>query len=72
MYINCPVIQEFQRIIRESEILKEDDFPWPAPDRVGRQELEVVLGNEHISFCTTKIGSLSDVQASKHPEGLRV
>ena len=23
---------------------------WPAPDRVGRQELEVVIGNEHISF----------------------
>jgi protein mago nashi len=39
---------------------------------VGRQELEVVLGDEHISFSTTKIGSLLDVQDSKDPEGLRL
>lgn len=29
---------------------REDDKNWPEPDRVGRQELEVVMGNEHISF----------------------
>ena len=33
---------------------------------------EVVLGNEHISFTTAKIGSLLDVQESKDPEGLRI
>ncbi|KAF7121145.1 hypothetical protein RHSIM_Rhsim13G0168700 [Rhododendron simsii] len=45
---------------------------WPEPDRVGRQELEIVMGNEHISFTTSKIGSLVDVQSSKDPEGLRI
>ena len=54
------------------QITKENDNEWPAPDRVGRQELEVVLGNEHISFCTTKLGSLMQVQQSKDPDGLRV
>ena len=39
-----------KRIIRESEITKEDDHNWPAPDRVGRQELEIKLDNDHISF----------------------
>jgi len=39
---------------------------------VGRQELEIVLGDEHISFTTAKIGSLLDVQESKDPEGLRI
>ena len=29
---------------------REDDKEWPEPDRVGRQELEVVLDNDHISF----------------------
>ena len=29
---------------------REDDRLWPVPDRDGRQELEIVLGNEHISF----------------------
>lgn len=54
------------------QIVKEDDNEWPAPDRVGRQELEVVLGDQHISFCTTKLGSLMQVQQSKDPDGLRV
>lgn len=43
-------------------MLKEDDSNWPAPDRVGRQELEVVLGNDHVSFATTKLGSLLQVR----------
>lgn len=30
------------------------------------------MGNEHISFTTSKIGSLMDVQTSKDPEGLRI
>jgi hypothetical protein len=54
------------------QILKEDDNQWPEPDRVGRQELEIVMGNEHISFTTSKIGSLVDVQSSNDPEGLRI
>ena len=63
---------ELKRIIDDSEVMKEDDSNWPEPDRVGRQELEVVLGDEHISFTTAKIGSLLDVQESKDPEGLRI
>ena len=31
-------------LAQDSEILKEDDNHWPAPDRIGRQELEVVCG----------------------------
>lgn len=65
-------MKELRRIIDESEILKEDDANWPMPDRGGRQELEIVRGNEHISFTTAKIGSLLDVQESKDPEGLRI
>lgn len=29
---------------------REDDSRWPEPSKVGRQELEIVLGDEHISF----------------------
>jgi protein mago nashi len=29
---------------------REDDKHWPQPDRVGKQELEIVIGNDHISF----------------------
>ncbi|KAJ3041585.1 hypothetical protein HDV00_009062 [Rhizophlyctis rosea] len=72
VYVGPLMMQELKRIIEDSEVMKEDDQLWPQPDRVGRQELEVVLGNEHISFTTAKIGSLVDVQESKDPEGLRV
>ncbi|PRW60678.1 mago nashi-like protein [Chlorella sorokiniana] len=71
-YVSQAVLDELRRIIEDAEVMKEDDANWPAPDRVGRQELEVVLGNEHISFATTKLGSLLQVQSSKDPEGLRV
>jgi protein mago nashi len=55
-----------------AQVLKEDDAQWPEADRIGRQELEIVLGDEHVSFNTAKIGSLLDVQSSKDPDGLRV
>ncbi|KAF3434458.1 hypothetical protein FNV43_RR25561 [Rhamnella rubrinervis] len=72
VYVTPAVLRECRRIISESEIMKEDDNNWPEPDRVGRQELEIVMGNEHISFTTSKIGSLVDVQSSNDPEGLRI
>eukprot|EP00920_Eleutheroschizon_duboscqi_P025214 GHVT01062244.1.p1 GENE.GHVT01062244.1~~GHVT01062244.1.p1 ORF type:complete len:178 (-),score=24.55 GHVT01062244.1:64-597(-) len=49
-YVSHSVMDELKRVISESDIVKEDDCKWPAPDRVGRQELEIVLGNDHISF----------------------
>merc|ERR1711934_223506 len=72
VFCNEVVLGELKRMVEESEIMKEDDNNWPHADRVGRQELEIVLGDEHISFTTSKIGSLLDVQESKDPEGLRV
>jgi protein mago nashi len=52
-------------------INREDDTNWPQKSVVGKQELEVRLGNTHISFETAKIGSLVDVQNSEDSEGLR-
>ena len=72
VYVGEGVLSEVKRIVKESEIVREDDHFWPEPDRDGRQEFEVVLGDTHISFATAKIGSLLDVQESKDPEGLRI
>merc|ERR1711935_939211 len=52
VYCNECVLQDLKRMVEEAEIMKEDDNNWPHPDRVGRQELEIVLGDEHISFTT--------------------
>ncbi|NWI72898.1 MGN2 protein, partial [Dryoscopus gambensis] len=71
-YVHKSVMEKLKRIIDDSEITKEDDALWPRPDRDGRQELEIVIGDEHISFTTSKIASLIDVNQSEDPEGLRV
>lgn len=51
---------------------REDDAQWPKKNVVGRQELEVRIDKDHISFETAKIGSLADVNDSEDAEGLRV
>lgn len=51
--LSTTVIEEIKRIIRESEITREDDRNWPPPDRVGRQELEIKMDKEHISFTVS-------------------
>ena len=50
---------------------REDDSKWPEPNRIGRQELEVVMDSDHISFTCSKIGSLSEIAGASDPEGLR-
>ena len=64
-------MEELQRIIEDSDIMQEDDSLWPQPNRVGRQELEIVMGDEHISFTTSKIGAAAEVNQCGDPEGLK-
>ncbi|KAM4066989.1 mago nashi protein [Hirsutella rhossiliensis] len=72
MCVSSVIVDEIKRIVKTSEIVKEDDSKWPQKNKDGRQELEIRMGNEHISFETAKIGSLVDVTESADPEGLRV
>ena len=60
-----------KRIVEASGILDADDSVWPEPSSQGKQELEIKIGREHISFTCSKIGSLLDVQDSNDPEGLK-
>lgn len=48
------VVQQIRQLVEESEIMKEDDAKWPKKNVVGRQELEIRIGNEHISFEVSK------------------
>merc|ERR1712072_1362111 len=57
VFCNECVLQELKRMVQDAEILKEDDNNWPHADRVGRQELEVVMGDEHISFTVKPTNS---------------
>ena len=66
MWVGSLVVKELKRIIESSEItkwvsslfalfnslilLREDDTNWPKKNIVGKQELEIRIGNDHISF----------------------
>lgn len=39
-----------RRIVTLTYESREDDTKWPQKNKDGRQELEIRLGNEHISF----------------------
>lgn len=52
--VSSLVVDEIRRIVKSSEIMKEDDSKWPQKNKDGRQELEIRLGNEHISFEVRK------------------
>ncbi len=71
LHVSPLVMGELRRIIVESEIMAEDDRNWPLPDKVGRQDLEIVLGGEHVRFTTAKLSSLADVKGSADEEGLK-
>lgn len=72
MWVGQLVVEQLRELIEESEIIREDDEKWPQKNVGGKQELEIRIGNQHISFETAKIGALVDVQDSEDPEGLRV
>lgn len=42
---------QYEQLVRTMLTLpREDDSKWPQKNKDGRQELEIRLGNEHISF----------------------
>ena len=59
-----------KRIVLESGILGCKDVDWPKPDKVGKQELVVRVGNKEVALQTSKIGSYAEVQKTKDSEGL--
>jgi protein mago nashi len=72
MCVSNIVMNEVKRIVKDSEIAKEDDSHWPTKNQAGKQELEIYMDGERISFYTAKIGSMQEVIDSDDPEGLRV
>jgi len=71
VFVTKAVLDELRRIVETSGIMSLDDAKWPDGSKEGKQELEILLGGEHISFACAKIGSLLDVQQSNDPEGWR-
>jgi protein mago nashi len=71
-YVTDAVLQELRKIVIDSKIMSipTDDELWPKPDEIGKQELEIVLNNEHISLVTRKIGASTEIREAQDREGL--
>ncbi|CDW52622.1 protein mago nashi [Trichuris trichiura] len=65
------VVEAIRDRVRSSEIFEEDDSVWPEPNRLGAQELEIVMDDHHISFTCAKTLSLNDCDNSNDPGGMR-
>jgi len=69
--VSKSVIQQLKLIVEQSEIMKQDDRHWPQPDEVGKQELEIVMNQQHISFVLAKIGSMAEIESGGLTEHIR-
>ncbi|KAK2963446.1 putative Protein mago nashi like protein [Blattamonas nauphoetae] len=71
VYLNECVVDEFKRIVQDSDILQQKDELWPEPDKGGKQTIEILYKNVHIAFETNTISSTLAIKDSKDPEGLQ-
>ena len=72
VYVSEGVRAEMQRIIETSDVFSVRDKDWPEANKLGRQELELVVGDKAVSLSTCKIGSMVEIANSKDPEGLKL
>ena len=50
VWIGPLLAEEIKRLVKSTEIIKEDDEKWPKRNVSGRQELVIRIDNEHINF----------------------
>ena len=62
VWVSRLVVEQVRDMVLSSKVLECDDSEWPAPDVVGRQELEVRSGGEHVRFVLAKIGSMAEME----------
>ncbi|KAG5496819.1 hypothetical protein JIQ42_03653 [Leishmania sp. Namibia] len=68
--VSPAVLDEVKKLIVQYSVCESDDELWPTPDRNGRQELEIHLGNTHISLVTNKLTSMADIPKSSETVSL--
>jgi protein mago nashi len=70
-FVSQSVIAQVKEMVEKSKVIELDDGKWPEPQPDAKQELEVILGDQHISFSTVPIGSSLEIKAAEDPKGLQ-
>lgn len=71
VYISLLVLSEFMKIVRQSQILLENDDEWPKPLRESKQELEIRSGKDQKLLKTNGRLSLVTISNEKDSAGLK-
>ncbi|ODV88031.1 hypothetical protein CANARDRAFT_56238 [[Candida] arabinofermentans NRRL YB-2248] len=67
------VVEQILRMIKESEIMLENDSKWPKPDgEAAKLELEIRYGNKTVVLKSKRLGSVTECKHTDDPEGLKV
>ena len=48
---------------------REDDTNWPKKNIVGKQELEIRIGSDHIAFEVRSVVALPPIPSNRSPPG---
>ena len=61
--VGALVMRQLAEMVLEGGIIGSsiDDSIWPPPNDEGRQELEVIIGGQHVNFATRRFGSIVEV-----------
>ncbi len=60
--VSHEVISQIRSLVLDSGILKRNDAKWPDKDPSSGQEMEIRLGEEHISFTCSNLSSMSEIE----------
>merc|ERR1711904_62481 len=58
LHVSSSVPQQLLTLYLTSLLTLTDDTLWPSPDNTGRQDLELLLGPLHVSYCTNPLFTL--------------
>lgn len=67
--VTAPVLEEFKRLVRKQQVMQCSDDKWPQPDRSGRQELEILVDGEHVSFATNTLCLMAEIRKLEDADG---
>ena len=69
-FVAPAVVDGLRAMIEEAGADNFSDETWPQPDKVGKQELEIVIGRSHLCLATTVFPSALAIKDAGNPVGL--
>ena len=70
--VSIAVLRTILDVVRESQVLLENDEKWPLPETASKHELEIRCGKNLKIMKTKGVSSLASIRGMEDEEGLKV